>query len=183
MLAKAVACVLVAIAMAPGLLLITASSDAVTPSTTAPAHAEDFLAEALADGAELFAWNCAVCHGASGGGLEEAKLAFPADHRDCTRCHRPSNRIVQPLDQPFNDHDMFAIGEPPALHALAGASNPTPLAAVAPPEALFAFLVSTMPRYDPGRLRSDEYRALTAFLLDLNGRHDEAGTFLSGDSQ
>lgn len=157
-------------ALLPGALLAAAQ-----PSSPAPAEPGAYLTAAE----ELYAWNCAVCHGATGGGLEEAKLAFPEDHRDCTRCHRPSNRVVQPLDQPFNDHDMFSLGTPPALHAelpTAAASGATgaPLASVAPPAALHAYIAQTMPRYDPGRLSDDDYWALTAFLLELNGRHDAA---------
>jgi len=171
--AKPIVAVLAIIAMLPALLLLTASSTSASRPGAASNPTSDGVDEVLAHGSELFAWNCAVCHGASGAGLAEAKLAFPADHRDCTRCHRPSNRIVQPLDRPFNDHDMFAIGEPPALHELEGAASATPLAAVATPEAIFAYLVSSMPRYDPGRLSSEEYWALTAHLLELNDRHDE----------
>jgi len=144
-----------------------------------PAAAAD-VEEYLAYGAELYAWNCAVCHGATGGGLAEAKLAFPADHRNCTRCHRPANRVVQPLDQPFNDNDMFSLGDPPALHDGAAAQTRTVLASVAPPEALFAYIAATMPRYDPGRLSEPDYWALTAFLLDLNGRQEAAVKLVSG---
>lgn len=177
---------LVFLALAPASWQVVASSNGAESPATAggqdgPSTRVDAtlnLEQTLAEAAELYAWHCAVCHGATGGGLLEAKLAFPADHRDCTRCHRPSNRVVQPLDRPFNDRDMFSIGEPPALHA-DGTGHGTPLAAVAPAEGLFAYLAATMPRYDPGRLSQAEYRALTAYLLELNGRHDEAVTFLA----
>lgn len=139
-----------------------------------PADRDPEPSEHITAGEELYAWNCAVCHGATGGGLAEAKLAFPSDHRDCTRCHRPNNRVAQPLDQPFTDNDMFSIGDPPALHG--GGSS---LAAVAPPAALHAYLSATMPRYDPGRLSEEEYWALTAFLLELNGRDEEAAEVAS----
>lgn len=128
----------------------------------------------MAWGQEVYALNCAVCHGATGGGLSEAKLAFPADHRNCTRCHRPNNRVVQPLTQPFEDNNMFSIGDPPALHglhALTEAALPAAtLAAAADPLAVLAYVSATMPRYDPGRLTSGEYVAVTAHLLALNGR-------------
>jgi len=133
--------------------------------------------ELVARGAELYAFNCAVCHGREGGGLSEAKLAFPEDHRACTRCHRPNNRVVQPLTQPFIDNDMFSIGDPPPLH------GPSGLAAQAAPVALMAYVSATMPRYDPGRLSADEYRAVTAHLLVINGRVDEVGTLLGGTVQ
>ncbi|HZJ08721.1 MAG TPA: hypothetical protein VFD39_03435, partial [Trueperaceae bacterium] len=146
---------------------------AAAPAPSQQPAAPDFLAAA----AELYAWNCAVCHGETGGGLEEAKLAFPPDHRDCTRCHRPSNRVVQPLDQPFIGNDMFSIGEPPALHA--GDSGEA-LAAVAEPAALHAYIAATMPRYDPGRLSDEEYWALTALLLHMNDREAEAAAVATG---
>jgi mono/diheme cytochrome c family protein len=125
----------------------------------------------LAQGQELYALNCAVCHGRTGGGLAEAKLAFPPDHRNCTRCHRPTNRVVQPLTQPFEDNNMFSLGDPPALHPVPGA-GPV-LAGVADPSALLAYVSATMPRYDPGRMTPEEYTAITAHLLALNGRTDE----------
>ena len=132
-------------------------------------------ADLLAWGAELYALNCAVCHGRTGGGLVEAKLAFPEDHRNCTRCHRPNNRVVQPLTQPFEDNNMFAIGDPPALRDvpdLTGAAVPGRLAAVLQPSAIVAYVSATMPRYDPGRLTQEEYIAITAHLLLLNDRAD-----------
>ncbi len=152
---------MVAAVVSPALLAVAGPPDA---TGTEPAA----VASLVAAGAELYAWNCSVCHGPTGGGLAEAKLAFPEEERRCTRCHRPSNRIVQPLDQPFIDNDMFSIGEPPALHGIAGGR--VTLAATADPAALFHYVRATMPRYDPGRLTDAEYRALTAFLLDMNGR-------------
>lgn len=128
-------------------------------------------------GQELYALNCAVCHGTTGGGLVEAKLAFPADHRNCTRCHRPNNRVVQPLTQPFEDNNMFSIGDPPALHGRADGTGG--LAAVAEPSVILAYVTATMPRYDPGRLTHDEYVAITAVLLALNGRTDDIATLPS----
>ena len=156
--------ILAAVALAPGLVAL-AGSGAAAGDDSVPAD------PVVAAGAELYAWNCAVCHGATGGGIEEARLAFPEDDRRCTHCHKPSNRIVQPLDQPFVDNDMFSVGEPPALHPTQ--ERPLALAGTLSPEALFTYLRETMPRYDPGRLTDDEYRALTAFLLDMNGRSAE----------
>lgn len=129
-------------------------------------------AGAVAEGALLYALNCAVCHGARGGGLEEARLAFPPEDRRCTRCHRPSNRVVQPLSEPFVENDMFSIGTPPPLHAAPG--QPAPLAGAAPAAALWAYVRATMPRYDPSRQTDDEYWLITAFLLDMNGRPEAA---------
>lgn len=147
---------------------------------------------ALTDAADLYAMNCSVCHGPTGGGLAEARLVFPPEERHCTRCHKPNNPVVQPLTRPFVDNDMFPVGEAPALRAVAppsagaepeGAAGGrqalphtpgAPLAAVAPPEALFAYVKATMPRYDPGRHTDAEYWLLAAHLFDLNGRSTEA---------
>lgn len=128
----------------------------------------------LAWGSDLYALNCAVCHGKTGGGLVEAKQAFPEDHRNCTRCHRPTNRVVQPLTEPFEDNNMFSIGDPPALHPMAAGDGG--LATAASPTAILAYVAATMPRYDPGRLSADEYVALTAHLLALNGRTGDIAT-------
>lgn len=186
-LTSRVRAVLVALAVTP-LALVIAGAGSNLPAGVSDAPFPDTMAVAQR-GAELYALNCAVCHGATGGGLAEAKLAFPEDHRDCTRCHRPSNRIVQPLSEPFVDNDMFAVGDPPALHDLeAAASSATGLdprsavagrlSATAAPTALLVYVAATMPRYDPGRLTADEYAAITAHLLVLNGRVDEIGDLL-----
>lgn len=191
---------LVLLAAAPAALVVASSG------SRAASHQSDTVAPEVAElatrGAELYALNCAVCHGATGGGLPEAKLAFPEDHRDCTRCHRPSNRIVQPLTEPFVDNDMFAVGDPPALRRLdLSGTGGSPLAdgsslearspvvgqlsAVAAPTALLAYVAATMPRYDPGRLTADEYAAITAHLLVVNDRLDEVVQLLGSvqDSQ
>lgn len=123
---------------------------------------------AIAEGASLYALNCAVCHGKAAGGLAEAKLSFPPEERTCTRCHRPSNRTVQSLSEPVVDNDMFSLGTPPPL--IATAEHPTGLTLTAAPAALWAYVSATMPRYEPGRQTPAEYWLLTAFLLDLNGR-------------
>lgn len=121
--------------------------------------------DVLRVGADLFAWNCAVCHGATGGGIAEARLAFPPDHRHCTRCHKPNNQVVMPLSQMTDDHDMFSIGEPPRLRGEG-------MSATAPAQALFGYVRATMPRYEPGRLSDAEYWMIVAFLADLNQRND-----------
>lgn len=61
-------------------------------------------------------------------------------------------------------HDLFSIGEPPPL------KGPTALAAHASAPALRTYLEAAMPRFRPGILTDEEYDALTAFLLQLNGR-------------
>ncbi len=147
-------------------LLIVYATAHGQPGAGAPQSVD--YTEAVALGSHLYALNCSVCHGKNGGGLEEARLSFPPGDRRCTRCHRPSNRVVQPLSEPLVDNNMFSIGTPPALHATPG--GPQPLAGSASPTALWAYLSATMPRYDPGRQSPKEYWLLTAFLLDMNGR-------------
>lgn len=117
-------------------------------------------------GAHLYAWNCAVCHGATGGGIEEARLAFPPDHRRCTRCHKPNNVVVMSLEEIENDHDLFALGSPPPL------TGPDTMPAQASAQALFAYTAATMPRYEPGRLTDEAYADLTAWMLRRAGRLD-----------
>lgn len=153
-----------------------------TGSASSPAGPGDAVAleGAALEGAALYALNCSVCHGPTGGGLAEARLVFPPDERNCSRCHKANNPVVQPLTRPFVDNDMFPVGDPPALvapdHAAMGSNQaaPLPLAAAAAPEALYAYLRATMPRYDPGRQTDEEYWLLTAHLLRMNGRQDAA---------
>lgn len=165
-------CALLAVLAVTPVALVLAGSSRAAPAGLDETWSQQ-VAEVVQHGAALYAFNCAVCHGEAGGGLEEAKLAFPEDHRNCTRCHRPNNRVIQPLTQPFIDNDMFSIGDPPPLH------DPTGLAAQADPVALLAYVSATMPRYDPGRLTEDEYRAVTAHLLTINGRTDEAALLVA----
>lgn len=150
------------------------------------------LQAALQDAAELYALNCAVCHGRTGGGLVEARTAFPPDERHCVRCHKPNNPVVQPLSLPFVDNDMFPVGSPPALHAVDRATDAPransegggapPMAEVAPPEALFNYVKGTMPRYDPGRHSDAEYWLLVAYLLEMNGREEAVDSAVAAAS-
>lgn len=140
------------------------AEDSLSPQ--AAAHPTDAELDAIvAEGGALYAANCAVCHGATGGGIEEARLAFPTTHRHCTRCHKPNNRVVMPLSQMTADNDMFSLGTPPPLQ---GAG----MAATVPADALFAYVRTTMPRYEPGRLSDGAYWKIVAFLADLNQRDD-----------
>ncbi len=120
-------------------------------------------------GADLYDRNCAVCHGDTGLGYAEAKLAFPADHRTCTRCHRPGNPTQMSFEEMMlREHDLFDLGNPPALR------GPDALAAFVDPVALWAYTGATMPRYQPGRLTATEVRAIVAFLWHANGRDADA---------
>ena len=110
-------------------------------------------------GAETYAAHCAVCHGDTGLGYAEAKLAFPVDHRSCTRCHRPGNERTMSFETMMErQHDLFDLGDPPALR------GPGTLAGLGADAALFAYTRATMPRYDPGRLSDDDVRDLVDFM-------------------
>ena len=118
--------------------------------------------EQVLQGAELFDYHCADCHGDTAAGFAEAKLAFPEDHQHCTRCHKPNNTKIM-ANMPITPDNAFNVGEPSTLRG-EGALQTFPNAA-----ALHAYMRGTMPRYEPGRLSDEEYWALTAFLLSLHG--------------
>lgn len=115
--------------------------------------------DAVRRGAETYDQNCAVCHGDTGLGYEEAKLSFPADHRTCSRCHRPGNVQRMSFEEMMRrQHDLFDVGEAPPVR------GPDALRGFGSDEALFAYLRATMPRYQPGRLDDAAYWDLVAFL-------------------
>lgn len=127
-------------------------------------HLVENSSEQVKRGAEYYDWNCAVCHGDTALGFEEAKLAFPEDHRHCTRCHKQNNPAQKSVMQTqLTPHNAFSIGHPPALRG-EGALAAFPNAAL-----LHKFISTTMPRYEPGRLADEKYWDITAFLLELNG--------------
>ena len=120
-------------------------------------------------GAALYDRNCAVCHGDTGLGFAEAKLAFPADHRACTRCHRRGNPTRMSFEEMLlRQHDLFDVGMPPALR------GPDALRSFSDPIALWTYTSATMPRYQPGRLGANEVRAIVGFLWHVNGRDADA---------
>lgn len=120
---------------------------------------------AVVRGAETYDFDCAVCHGDTGLGYAEAKLAFPADHRTCTRCHRPGNEREMSFETMMErQHDLFDLGEPPALR------GPAALATLSVDAALFAYTRATMPRYQPGRLDDTAYEDLVQFMRWIAGR-------------
>lgn len=124
----------------------------------------------LARGRSIFALRCAVCHGETGRGLEEARLAFPEDHRRCESCHKPGNPDRQ-AELPNSFETMrgrvavgnaFAIGSAPPLR------GPGTLSAFKDAAALQRYIRAAMPRHAPGTLNGEQGYALTAFILKLN---------------
>ena len=111
-------------------------------------------------GEELYRRSCAVCHGTTALGFDEARTAFPEEDRHCERCHKPNN--PREWNQKTIIHNnMFSLGTPPALR------GEGTLHAFKDAGALFHYLRATMPRYAPGRLTNEEYLDITAFLLTL----------------
>lgn len=114
-------------------------------------------------GAELYYENCSVCHGDTGLGYAEAKTAFPEEERRCEQCHRPKNppqMVMEQMDYNF----AFSLGNPPALR---GDAAPHSLGNGA---TLYSYVRSAMPRPFPGTLSEKEALAITAFLLEANGK-------------
>ena len=110
-------------------------------------------------GAALYTEHCAVCHGETGRGLSEARLAFPEDHRRCESCHRPNNPPQMDL-LAMHSRSAFSVGNAPALVGEGTLTN-------FPDEAsLRSYISATMPRPFPGSLSEQEYRDLSAFLLE-----------------
>ena len=145
----------------------TAGAQSNTPSertttTTDGGSERVHAAEAqLARGAEIYAFSCTTCHGATGAGFEEARAAFPADHYDCIRCHGPLNPPQMTPQQIQQSQTAFSLGvAPPLAEALARFGTA---------EALYGYVRATMPRWDPGRLADDAYLDVTAFVLHLAG--------------
>ena len=111
-------------------------------------------------GADLYKLRCAVCHGATGQGLAEARLAFPEDHRRCSRCHKRGNPAL--MANPFVDNNMFDVGDAPGL---VGEDR---LAAFPNAAVLYSYIHAAMPRHAPRTLADQEYWDITAHVLGLN---------------
>lgn len=123
-----------------------------SPSLPAPAADVFFDAELIEQGRELYT-HCMTCHGATGLGLEEARLHFPESHRNCQRCHRPHHPPTS-----TDPAMIFDIGPAGPLRGLATSGR------FPSPEVLFIYNRATMPRWEPGRLTDEEYRAITAYI-------------------
>jgi hypothetical protein len=132
-------------------------------ATTVPAFAEavrpqagDPLLEQLAAGQETYRFWCASCHAYTGEGLTPAWIStWGPDDQNCwqSKCHainHPPDGFVLPRTIP-------AIVGPKALgHFQNGA-------------ALFTYVSAAMPYQEPGILSEEEYYAVLAHVLRLNG--------------
>lgn len=141
-------------------------------SASKPVAIPKQLSNTAEQGHQLFALYCAACHGKTGGGLAEARLAFPASHRRCESCHKPGNPDRQAemknsfelMRGPVAVGNAFAIGEAPALH------GPGALNAFGDAAALRAYIQAAMPRHAPGSLSVAQSEALSRFVLELKTR-------------
>ncbi len=135
------------------------------PTTTADGASQRVHAAAaqLDRGAEIYAFSCTTCHGATGAGFAEARAAFPADHYDCIRCHGPRNPPQMTPLQIEQSQSVFSLGDAPPL------ADAAALARFGSAAGLYAYVRATMPRWDPGRLDDDAYLDVTAFVLHLAG--------------
>jgi cytochrome c len=88
----------------------------------------------------------------------------------CSVCHGPTG--LGRLDMQGNDdeRDVFSIGDAPDIYTL-GTLEKFVNAGV-----LSSYIQSAMPRYEPGRLTTQEALDITAFLLALHGQTLEALT-------
>jgi len=129
---------------------------------TPAARADDDGTQA-ARGAAIYAFSCAVCHGATGQGFAEAVVAFPADYRDCAACHQPTNAPQMPGSQVGLATMAFSLGDPPAL------AEPGRLSRFGTGGALLHYLRATMPRWAPGSLDDGAYLDVTTHLLRMVG--------------
>lgn len=114
------------------------------------AQSETDLADA---GDAVFQRWCSTCHGDRGQGLTpEWRATWSADHQNCSQrfCHGP-------------DHPPGAAHIPNnTVPALIG---PDTLGRFDTPQELYTYTRTEMPRGWEGHLSSDEYRALTVFLV------------------
>ncbi len=151
------------VALAPLLVWLGAAPAAppVAPPAPAPtAVAGDALAEdAVTSGEDLYYRRCSVCHGETGLGLEEARLAFPESHRRCTQCHKSGTSKI--LTFPFVDNNMFDVGQAPPIR------GEGTLTAFGDPATLRAYIQAAMPRHAPDSLSEAEAEAIAAFVWGL----------------
>jgi cytochrome c len=109
-------------------------------------------------GHNLYYFHCMPCHGDRGQGLtDEFREVWVEDHQNCwgRGCHTGKS-------------EMAAFYIPKSVPPVSGV--PHALSAFQSAEELFDFLQNTQPPQRPGALSEHEYWALTAFLLNENGR-------------
>lgn len=141
-------------------------SEGRKPAPLAAPH--ETRADQLERGEALYLFHCTTCHGRQGDGLDEARLAFPEEHRVCERCHMPRNPRQLAQERMTPDY-AFSVGVAPPLRG-AGA-----LSSFGTAGALYHYVRAAMPRQAPGSLRDEDYLDIVAFVLALGERRQEAG--------
>lgn len=114
-------------------------------------------------GSALYASHCLACHGPTGQGLDESRARFPVDHQTCSRCHNPRNPPTLHESWAPNDLAVFSLGEPTPF------ATPAYLVRFPSLAALESYVQATMPRWDPGKLTTEEAREVSLFVLHLSG--------------
>ncbi len=106
-------------------------------------------------GAFVYCQVCMTCHGDVGQGLDEWRKELDPPDNNCfqSRCHGPKH---PPEGFVIPDYAPVVIGSG-VLDHYENAKN------------LHDYLEKTMPWWNPGYLKADEYWQLTAFLLEANG--------------
>jgi len=138
------------------LVLVLAASTRVAFADAVRPQSGDPLQEQLASGRETFRFWCASCHAYSGEGLTRAWIStWAPDDQNCwqSKCHavnHPPDGFVLPRSVP-------AIVGPTLIDTFQNGAS------------LFAYISSVMPYQEPGVLSDEEYYAVLAHLLRLNG--------------
>jgi len=138
------------------LVLVLAASTRVAFADAVRPQSGDPLQEQLASGRETFRFWCASCHAYSGEGLTRAWIStWAPDDQNCwqSKCHavnHPPDGFVLPRSVP-------AIVGPKLIDTFQNGAS------------LFAYISSVMPYQEPGVLSDEEYYAVLAHLLRLNG--------------
>ena len=129
---------------------VPAFADAVRPQSGDP------LLEQLASGRETFRFWCASCHAYSGEGLTPAWIStWAPEDQNCwqSKCHA----VNHPPDGFYLPRSIPAIVGPKLVATFQNGAG------------LFAYISSVMPYQEPGVLSDEEYYAVLAHLLRLNG--------------
>ena len=137
-------------------LATTAAGFAGSVQRPNPAQGGDPRLEQLQAGWEVYRLWCSACHAYSGEGLTPAWIStWAPDDQNCwqSKCHS----LNHPDDGFFLPHAIPAIIGPRILdHFLDGA-------------ALFDYVSRLMPYQEPGALSDEQYYAVLAHVLNMNG--------------
>ncbi len=136
-------------------LILVATTGSAFADAVHPQSGDPFL-EQLAAGQETYRFWCASCHAYTGEGLTPAWIStWGPEDQNCwqSKCHatnHPPDGFVLPRSIP-------AIVGPNALDQFQNGA------------ALFDFVSTVMPFQEPGILSDEEYYAVLAYLMRLNG--------------